>query len=391
MKLIVVGGSGYLGARVVRQALLRGHSVTSISRSGGPPAGVTPAAELEGAEWVAGDATVPEVQARVGDADGVITTLGVFGTNERMRAVNGDANIAIARAAAAGGVKRFVHVSAAEYGVIEGLIPGYFQGKRAADAEVARLFGSRGTVLRPGMVHGTRQAGPVQLPLWLLGAPLEAVGASQPGTALRAALGRFGGVLTPAIGVDTVAVAAATGAGDDGAGGGSEAAGGDAAARTLDYGGMVDLARCEARAAGPVVELFWDGGCPLCRREIGYYQRLDVDGRVAWTDIDAAPEALQPHGVSQEEAMARIHAIGGRGQLLSGVPAFLAVWEQLPYWRLLPPLLTAAPGAVPLAEAAYRLFARHRLSVTGRRSLGAATACRPPSAAAPAAGSAEPK
>ncbi|EOD34831.1 hypothetical protein EMIHUDRAFT_228095 [Emiliania huxleyi CCMP1516] len=76
MKLIVVGGSGYLGARVVRQALLRGHSVTSISRSGGPPAGVTPAAELEGAEWVAGDATVPEVQARVGDADGVITTLG---------------------------------------------------------------------------------------------------------------------------------------------------------------------------------------------------------------------------------------------------------------------------------------------------------------------------
>ncbi|EOD33441.1 hypothetical protein EMIHUDRAFT_455836 [Emiliania huxleyi CCMP1516] len=349
MKLIVVGGSGYLGARVVRQALLRGHSVTSISRSGGPPAGVTPAAELEGAEWVAGDATVPEVQARVGDADGVITTLGVFGTNERMRAVNGDANIAIARAAAAGGVKRFVHVSAAEYGVIEGLIPGYFEGKRAADAEVARLFGSRGTVLRPGMVHGTRQAGPVQLPLWLLGAPLEAVGASQPGTALRAALGRFGGVLTPAIGVDT------------------------------------------ARAAGPVVELFWDGGCPLCRREIGYYQRLDVDGRVAWTDIDAAPEALQPHGVSQEEAMARIHAIGGRGQLLSGVPAFLAVWEQLPYWRLLPPLLTAAPGAVPLAEAAYRLFARHRLTVTGRRSLGAATACRPPSAAAPAAGSAEPK
>lgn len=55
------------------------------------------------------------------------------------------------------GARRFVHVSAADYGVIEGLVPGYFVGKRDTDAEISRLFGERATVLRPGMIYGTRQ------------------------------------------------------------------------------------------------------------------------------------------------------------------------------------------------------------------------------------------
>lgn len=66
------------------------------------------------------------------------------------------------------GASRFVHVSAADFGLIENLIPGYFGGKRAADAEISRLFGDHGAILRPGMIHGTRQ---VRVRGWKAGRP----------------------------------------------------------------------------------------------------------------------------------------------------------------------------------------------------------------------------
>ena len=87
--------------------------------------------------------------------------------------------------------------------------------------------------------------------------------------------------------------------------------------------------------------------------------------------------------------MAIIHAVDKEGELRRGVPAFLAVWEQLPLWNALPPILRAVPGALLVAEAAYRLFARHRLRITGRaRSLGEGSACA--AAAAPEAGTTSP-
>ena len=84
------------------------------------------------------------------------------------------------------------------------------------------------------------------------------------------------------------------------------------------------------------VTLFWDGGCPLCRKEIAYYKFLDHEKRVNWINIEAEPERLAPHGVKPEAAMEFIHGIDKSGQLVKGVPAFIAVWEVLPYWWLLP-------------------------------------------------------
>ena len=78
------------------------------------------------------------------------------------------------------------------------------------------------------------------------------------------------------------------------------------------------------------------------------------------------------------DAMSRIHALDARGSLQIGVPAFLAVWEQLPYWSVLPPILRAVPFAMPIAAAAYSAFARVRLRITGRaRALDEGSACAP--------------
>jgi len=369
---MVVGGSGFVGTRILRAALRQGVQVTSVSRSGSPPADV--ASSLPGVNWVAADVEDPaQLKAAVQNTDAVISCLGAFGSDAFMRRINGEANAAIAAASAEAGVERFVYVSAAPFGPIEKVLPGYFWGKRFAEAAVATHFGSRGTVLQPGMVYGTRRiTASISLPLGLIGAPLEFVFGSAPVRALATRLGWLGAPLAPPISVDALAKAAVAAAvpGEGGSGGGGGGGGGGS---LLEWGGMLELAE---RSPPEGVTLFYDGGCPLCRREIGYYQRLDSAARVTWLDIDADPSPLKSHGVTPEQAMALIHAVDADGRLQVGVPAFLAVWEQLPYWRVLPPLLRAVPMAIPLAGAAYSVWARNRLKLTGdARELDKGTAC----------------
>ena len=111
-RVLVVGGSGFVGSHVVRTALSHGGlRVASVSRTGQP---TTAAPGLEGAEWLQGDVSKPDDLRRVlAEVDGVVSCLGGFGTNDAMRALNGEANAALAEAAAASGVKRFAYVSAA--------------------------------------------------------------------------------------------------------------------------------------------------------------------------------------------------------------------------------------------------------------------------------------
>jgi predicted DCC family thiol-disulfide oxidoreductase YuxK len=54
--------------------------------------------------------------------------------------------------------------------------------------------------------------------------------------------------------------------------------------------------------------VFFDGGCPLCRREIAHYQRIDTAQRLCWVDVVSEPEALDRHGLSLEAAMAELQA-----------------------------------------------------------------------------------
>ena len=165
--------------------------------------------------------------------------------------------------------------------------------------------------------------------------------------------------------------------GGEGGGGGA----GDGEPALVSGAAEIEAAAAGARALASTgdVTLFWDGACPLCRREISYYKSIDRAGAVNWVDCHADPSVLAPYGVTYEQAMARIHAAErtaeGGERLLSGVDAFMAVWRRLPYWSVLPPLLAAAPGALPAAEAAYKVWARARLRITGR-ALGEGTACK---------------
>ena len=107
----------------------------------------------------------------------------------------------------------------------------------------------------------------------------------------------------------------------------------------------------------PIV--YFDGGCPVCRREIGFYQRLDRDHAIDWRDIVAEPRALEGSGLSWESAMRRFHARDPEGRLRTGVDAFAMVWEHLPYWRYLAKTVRCLRLIRPL-ERLYAWYADRR-------------------------------
>lgn len=103
------------------------------------------------------------------------------------------------------------------------------------------------------------------------------------------------------------------------------------------------------------LEVWFDGDCPLCRREIGLIRRLDWRDAIAFIDV-ADGSGTCP--LDRAEMLARFHA-REEGRMLSGAAAFAAMWRATP---LLRPLGLAARNARVLAvlETLYVAFLRVR-------------------------------
>jgi predicted DCC family thiol-disulfide oxidoreductase YuxK len=97
--------------------------------------------------------------------------------------------------------------------------------------------------------------------------------------------------------------------------------------------------------------VYFDGSCPLCRAEIGYYRRTDQDGSLCFVDVSKAGAAV-PDG---QLAMDRFHVRAGDGRVLSGAAAFVEVWSRLPRWRWAA-RVASLPGALAVLELGYRMF-----------------------------------
>ena len=114
--------------------------------------------------------------------------------------------------------------------------------------------------------------------------------------------------------------------------------------------------------------VFYDGGCPLCRREINHYRRLDVRHRIQWVDITQRLGILQAFDISHEKAMQQLHVLYRDGRLLTGAFAFAALWSELPYYWILAKILRL-PGLLAMVDKIYQPIARLRLRMRRRRQV----------------------
>ena len=131
------------------------------------------------------------------------------------------------------------------------------------------------------------------------------------------------------------------------------------------------LQRLFSSSQSPAV-VFFDGGCPLCAKEIGLYQRMIENHSISdleFIDISQSKNesSLTRHGITLEEAMFRMHALDSDGNVQSGTKAFITMWEKLPYWKYLAKLV-AIPGITDVVETAYIFWAKRRNRVTGKES-----------------------
>ncbi|XP_076932639.1 uncharacterized protein At1g32220, chloroplastic-like [Bidens hawaiensis] len=205
--LLILGGNGFVGSHICKEALDRGLSVASLSRSGKSSIQESWANKVD---WRKGDLLSGDSWKEALDGvTSVISCVGGFGSNAHMYKINGTANINAVKAAAEKGIKRFVYISAAGFGVINYLIQGYYDGKRATETELLTKFPYGHVILRPGFIYGTRRVGSMKVPLGVIGSPLEMVMQyAKPLTQVPI----VGPVLTPPVDVKAVAKVAVRGA-----------------------------------------------------------------------------------------------------------------------------------------------------------------------------------
>lgn len=106
----------------------------------------------------------------------------------------------------------------------------------------------------------------------------------------------------------------------------------------------------------PQLTVWFDGGCPLCRREISLIKRLDSRGAIRFVDL-AGQQGECP--LDRAELLAKFHAREEGGPLLSGAAAFAAMWRNIPLLRPIGVLARWRP-ALWLLDRLYMLFLRVR-------------------------------
>lgn len=112
--------------------------------------------------------------------------------------------------------------------------------------------------------------------------------------------------------------------------------------------------------------------CPICKREVAQYARAAERAGVALDIQGLDGEAQERAGLSRDAAARRFHVIHD-GQLLSGLDAFLVIWERLPRLRWLARALR--PRWVrTLADPVYDYLLAPALYALHRRRTGRAEA-----------------
>ncbi|KAH9753375.1 NAD(P)-bd dom domain-containing protein [Citrus sinensis] len=164
-RVVVLGGSGFVGSAICKAAVSKGIEVISLSSN-----------KFQSLDCNAGDVFYVNWDEVLTGATAVVSTIGGVGSEEQMLRINGEANVVAVNAAKEYGVPKFILISVHDYNLPSFLLSSaYFTGKRKAESEVLSKYPNSGVVLRPAFIYGKRKVGDFEIPLDLIGEPAERI------------------------------------------------------------------------------------------------------------------------------------------------------------------------------------------------------------------------
>ncbi|MGM0526061.1 MAG: thiol-disulfide oxidoreductase DCC family protein [Pseudomonadota bacterium] len=108
----------------------------------------------------------------------------------------------------------------------------------------------------------------------------------------------------------------------------------------------------------PQLIIFYDGGCPLCIKEMRHLKKLDAGQKIQFENINEGDFNERFPEVNIENANAYLHGRLSNGQMVYGLDVTHAAWSQVGKGWLIAPLRW--PVIRWLADKAYLFFAKHR-------------------------------
>lgn len=123
------------------------------------------------------------------------------------------------------------------------------------------------------------------------------------------------------------------------------------------------------------IQVFFDGDCPLCRREINMIRRWDRNHRIWFTDIARSDFDSKEWKTDQKTLMDELHARLPDGSWVKGVEAFRQIYSLVGFGWIV--FISRLPGISGILNMAYRVFARNRLRWTGRCEVGGSCRIEP--------------
>lgn len=105
--------------------------------------------------------------------------------------------------------------------------------------------------------------------------------------------------------------------------------------------------------------LFYDGHCPICRKEVAWLKFKNKQGKLGFQDINDVGFKPENYGKSFDDLMAEIHGQYPDGRVIKGVEVFYAAYRAVGLGWLMAPVRW--PILRPLFDGLYLLFARNRL------------------------------
>lgn len=108
-------------------------------------------------------------------------------------------------------------------------------------------------------------------------------------------------------------------------------------------------------------KVLYNAECPVCRFEIDHYRSYAQKSDLAIRFDDLNGDALSSWGITSDQAARRLY-VEHKGQLYSGIPAFIVLWQEMPRYRIIARIVSL-PGVhwvackiydLALAPAIYR-------------------------------------